>query len=98
MNGIVKYDHLIKKAARLSINRYVCFTKKWLCNEFVVMNDSNVLREMEEYYEEQPLGSRKESPRLIFDQSTGRILCCHNDELVLQTLENINHQKALNSL
>lgn len=79
-------DHLKVKAARLSKRRYVCFTKKWLCNEFVVMNESDCFHEIETYYEEQPLGSRVESSRLIFDQVTGSILRCHNTELVLQTL------------
>lgn len=86
------YNHLKKKAARLSNYRFVCFTKKWLCDEFVVMNESNNLDEIVEYFENQPFGSRRESPRLIFDQLNGIVLRCHNEELVLQTLEILNQE------
>ncbi|MGV2885968.1 hypothetical protein [Paenibacillus taichungensis] len=81
------YEHLKRKAARLSKFRYVCFTKVWLCTEFAVMNESNCLDEIVAYFDEQPLGSRRESPRLIFDQLSGTVIHCHNEELVLQTLE-----------
>lgn len=76
-------NHLKEKAAHLSKMRYVCFTKKWLCNEFVIMSESNCLQDIETYFEEQPLGSQQESPRLIFDQVNGSITRCHNIELVL---------------
>jgi len=81
------YDHLLK-AAWLSKYRFVCFTKKWLYDEFVIIYESNSLEEITAIFEEQPRGSRSESPRLVFDQLNSTVVRCHNFELVLQTLIN----------
>jgi hypothetical protein len=80
-------DHLRREAAHRSSKRYVCFTKKWLCDEFVVMTDSDSKQEVIEFFLAQPQKCREESPRLVFDQLIGAVIFCHNEELVLSTMD-----------
>lgn len=85
------YDHL-SKAARLSEYRFVCFTKNWYCEDFVITNESNSLEEITAYFEKQPRGSHEDIPRLVFDQLNSTVVRCHNFELVLKVLNYINER------
>lgn len=86
-------EFLKSEAAHFSSKRFVCFTKVWLSNEFVVMMSSDSSQEVFEFFMEQPNGSRELSPRLIFDQLEGIITNCHNEELVLSTMDVITVNK-----
>lgn len=87
INSHEAMEYFQRVAAQHSAQRYVCFTKKWLCNEFVFMTDSDSKQEVMEFFFDQSTICRQESPRLVYDQLERTVIACHNEELVLSTME-----------
>lgn len=92
----INHPKLIKwfkeKSKRSSYKRFVLGVKIFGLSDLVITEESDYLPDILREYERTPVNHNC-SPRLIFDQESGKILMTQNDQMIYETLLLIYSEK-----